>query len=71
LILDFIKLGALPDKRDKCRKALEKTEKQGKLEQTTQSTQDTSKEKKGRGWRHILDKVDYSGGPSDNVYVYG
>lgn len=25
----------------------------------------------GNGWRDIFDKLTYSSGPSDNIYVYG
>jgi len=24
-----------------------------------------------RGWRHIIDKANYSSGPGDNIYVFG
>lgn len=24
-----------------------------------------------RGWSYIIDKIKYSGGPGDNIYVYG
>ena len=26
---------------------------------------------KKRGWSHIIDEVDYSSGPGDNIYVFG
>ena len=26
---------------------------------------------KKRGWRHIIDKGNYSSGPGDNIYVFG
>lgn len=25
----------------------------------------------GNGWRDILDELDYSNGPGDNIYVFG
>jgi len=29
-----------------------------------------SKESK-RGWRDVFDNIDYTGGPGDNIYVFG
>ena len=26
---------------------------------------------KKRGWRHIINKENYSSGPGDNIYVFG
>ena len=29
------------------------------------------KNDKKRGWSHIIDTVNYSSGPGDNIYVFG
>jgi len=29
------------------------------------------KNDKKRGWSHIIDNVNYSSGPGDNIYVFG
>ena len=45
---------------------------------TSQNYKDKSLKKDGhtknerkRGWSHIIDKIDYSSGPGDNIYVFG
>ena len=39
-------------------------------DKTINKSQRTNNNKKG-GWSHIIDKVDYSSGPGDNIYVFG
>ena len=45
---------------------------QGKLREKKESDEGQNREGVGRkGWRDILDELDYSSGPGDNIYVFG
>ena len=42
-----------------------------RLETIRQKKKKLEEHRKGRGWSHIIDKIHYSGGPGDNIYIYG
>jgi len=49
-----------------------KTETSGKKANTQTASENVrSVSNKKRAWSHIIDKANYSKGPSDNIYVFG